>query len=47
MNMIIALQIKVTAVPQVLDKSIIAMKSKHCTRLSSKIMHTQINILNM
>jgi hypothetical protein len=42
-----ALQIKVVILSQVLDRFIIAMNNKHCNRLSSKIMHTQINISNM
>jgi hypothetical protein len=47
MNMTNAVQTIVAILSQVLDKSIIAMNSKHCNRLSSKIMPTQINILNM
>jgi hypothetical protein len=47
MNMTNALQIKVAALPQILDKSIISMNNKHCSRLFSKIIPTQINILNM
>jgi hypothetical protein len=42
-----ALQIKVAAVPQVVDRYIVAMNNKYCSRLSSKIMAMQINILNM
>jgi hypothetical protein len=41
------LQIKVAVLPQVLDRSIITINKKHYNRLSSKIMLTQINILNM
>jgi hypothetical protein len=47
MNMTNILQIKVAKLSQVLDRSITAMNSKYCNRLSSKIMPTQINILNM
>jgi hypothetical protein len=47
MNMTNAKHIKLVAVPQVLDRSIIAMNRKYCSRLSSKIMSTHINILNM
>jgi hypothetical protein len=47
MNMSNALQIKLAVLPQVLDRSIIAMNNKYCNRLSSKIMPTQINIFNM
>jgi hypothetical protein len=47
MNMSNALQIKLAILSQVLDRFIIAMNNKHCKRLSSKIMHTQINIFNM
>jgi hypothetical protein len=47
MNMTNAYHIKLAAVAQVLDRSIIVMNIKHCDRLSIKIMHTQINILNM
>jgi hypothetical protein len=47
MNMTNALQIKIVVLLQVLDRSIIAMNSKHCNGLSSKIMHTHINIFNM
>jgi hypothetical protein len=39
MNMNNAYQIKLVAVAQVLDRSIIAMSNKHYNRLSSKIMH--------
>jgi hypothetical protein len=47
MNMTNALKIKVAAVPQFLDRSIIAMDNKHYIKLSRKIMPTQINILNI
>jgi hypothetical protein len=47
MNMTNALQIKITVLSQVLDKSIIAMNNKHYNKLSNKIMHTQTNIFNM
>jgi hypothetical protein len=47
MNMSNALQIKLAVLPQVLDRSIIAINNKHCNRLSYKIIPTQINILNM
>jgi hypothetical protein len=42
-----ALQIKIAVISQVLDKSITTMNSKHCNRLSSKIIPTQINISNV
>jgi hypothetical protein len=42
-----ALQIKLAELSQVLDRSIIAMNNKYCNILSSKMMPTQINILNM
>jgi hypothetical protein len=44
MNINNILQITLTVV---LDKSIITMNNKYCDRLSSKIMHMQINIFNM
>jgi hypothetical protein len=47
MNMTNTLQIKIAVLSQVLDRSIITMNNKHCNKLSSKIMHTQINIFNM
>jgi hypothetical protein len=47
MNMSNALYINLAILSQVLDRSIIAMNSKYCNRLSSKIMPTQINIFNM
>jgi hypothetical protein len=47
MNMSNILQIKLAVVPQVLDRSIIAMNNKYYNRLSSKIMSMQINIFNM
>jgi hypothetical protein len=47
MNTTNVLQIKVAAILQVLYRSIIAINNKHYNRLSSKLMHTQINILNM
>jgi hypothetical protein len=47
MNMTNILQIKLAVVPQVLDRSIIAMNNKYYNRLSSKIMSMQINIFNM
>jgi hypothetical protein len=47
MNMTNAKYIKLVAVSQVLDRSIIAMNEKYYSRLSSKIMSTHINILNM
>jgi hypothetical protein len=47
MSMTNALQIKLAVLPQVLERYIIEMNGKHCNRLSSKIMPTQINILNM
>jgi hypothetical protein len=47
MNITNALQIKVAIPSQVLDRSITVMNNKYCKRLSSKIMPTQINILNM
>jgi hypothetical protein len=40
-------QIKLAAVSQFLDRSIIVMNNKYCNKLSSKIIPTQINILNM
>jgi hypothetical protein len=46
MNMTNALQIKIALLSQVLDRSIIVMNNKYYNRLSSKIMHTQINIYN-
>jgi hypothetical protein len=42
-----AIRIKLAALPQVLDRYIIAMNNKYCNRLSSKIMPTRINIFNM
>jgi hypothetical protein len=47
MNMTNALQIKVAALSQVLYRSIIATNIKYYSKLSSKIMSKQINILNM
>jgi hypothetical protein len=44
MNMTNALQIKIAVLSQVLARSITTMNNKYCNRLSSKIMHTQINI---
>jgi hypothetical protein len=40
MNMTNALQIKITVVSHVLDRSITIMNNKHYNRLSSKIMPT-------
>jgi hypothetical protein len=45
--MINALQIKVAILSSVLDRSITAMNNKHCNRLLTKNLPTQINILNM
>jgi hypothetical protein len=42
-----AIQIKLAVLSQLLSRSIIVMNKKYCNRLSSKIMHTQINIFNM
>jgi hypothetical protein len=47
MNMINALQIKVAILSPVLDRSITVMNNKHCNRLPTKNLPTQINILNM
>jgi hypothetical protein len=47
MNTTNALQTKVAVLSQVIDRSIITMKSKYCNKLFSKITPTQINILNM
>jgi hypothetical protein len=41
------LQIETTVLSKVLDRFMITMNMKHCNRLSSKIMPTQINIFNM
>jgi hypothetical protein len=46
MNMSNALQIKLAVLSQVLDRYITVMNSKHCNKLFSKIMPTQINISN-
>jgi hypothetical protein len=42
-----ALHIKLAVLPQVLDRSIIAMNNNYYNKLSSKIIPTQINIFNM
>jgi hypothetical protein len=46
MNKSNARQIKLAVLSHVLDKSIIAMNIKYYSRLSSKIMPTQINIFD-
>jgi hypothetical protein len=47
MNMNNKLLIKTIVLSKLLDTSIIAINMKHYNRLSSKSMHTQINIFNM
>jgi hypothetical protein len=47
MNITNELQIKIVVPSQVLDRYITSMNKKHCNRLSSKIMPTQINMFNM
>jgi hypothetical protein len=47
MNKTNAVQIKLAVLPQVIDRSIIAMNNKYCSRLSSKIIPTQMNIFDM
>jgi hypothetical protein len=41
------LQIQTIVLSQVLHKSITLINRKHCNRLSSKILPTQINMFNM
>jgi hypothetical protein len=47
MNMTNELQIKIIVLSQILYRSITTVNMKHCNRLSSKIMPTQINMFNM
>jgi hypothetical protein len=47
MNITNTYQIKLAAVPQVVDRSNIVINSKYYSRLSSKIILMQINILNI
>jgi hypothetical protein len=47
MNISNELQIKIVIILQVLDRSITTMNKKHCNKLSSSTIPTQINMFNM